>query len=219
MSETMRSCPDCKGRGANVAGPSGSALRSCGRCGGKGDIPDLGQCVGPVFDEPTGKQLCCPFRADRGLDGELLCDGHALGKALADGLPCPSCGGSPSKGMHRGEVIGHGKVMTCSSSQAQRDLSDVSSQLQASLGRSTVGLVDEEDEDPLEDICGCPLKGGDSEECGTTILKRQMPTTSAMSYCDCTCHPHEPDEDPREEALTDAERNPSMGMDDARRFE
>ena len=119
----------------------------CARCDGKGRVRSLGPCVGPVYDDHANmRKIPCPFEADMPYQAELLCDGHALAKALELGKQCPSCGGDPSRGMHRGEVIGMGKVMTCASSQAQADLQDVSDQLTLA-GVEVVSEVEDDDED------------------------------------------------------------------------
>lgn len=123
-----RICPDCvRGRGPKTVDRITGEV--CGRCRGIGDIESLGACQGPVFDDTPGgdgKKVPCPFPADVDHGAQLLCDGHALGRAVELGGPCPSCGGDPSRGMHRGEVIGVGKVMRCAGSQHERDLQRLS---------------------------------------------------------------------------------------------
>lgn len=77
-------------------------------------MPDLGSCT-------VGG---CTRPADRAVAGGLLrlCDPHALARAIEKQGPCPHCAGDPTRGMHRGQVIGQGEVKTCSSTKAQRAL-------------------------------------------------------------------------------------------------
>lgn len=55
----------------------------------------------------------CSLEAVLLVGDKVRCDAHALKWAITWDQPCPHCGGTIGVGLHRGEVIGSGRVREC----------------------------------------------------------------------------------------------------------
>lgn len=191
--ERMRNrvCPACNGLGFRTIA-RGCSNTGCARCGGRKVVADIGQCQGEDFTQDDNR---CRSPADRYYipTDQTLCDGHALVAAMQRKHGCPSCGGDPFRGLHRGSVVGPGVSMTCSSSDAQRALQDAS--------------------DKVTQAC-CEL--GDAAEEAAEAFDELGELGEAMSYAAPLVEDEDEDDDGwryGDECLTDSERNPNINRD------